>query len=142
MNEMNEMPEKIEIEVQALLDAIEEASQEQIEQAIRIYSDRDELTEAQEDYALDLASRVVAEMRLVIDLVKRADGGMQKEDDDFLNAEEAAAFLGLKKSYLYHLTCSRKIPHFKYGGRLILFKRTDLETWKQSRMQSFTPSAR
>ena len=53
-----------------------------------------------------------------------------------LTIEEAAAFLGLKKSYLYKLTCARQIPHFKYGGRLVLFDRAALETWKRRRMQA------
>lgn len=53
-----------------------------------------------------------------------------------LTVEEAAAFLGFKKSYLYKLTCTRQIPHFKYGGRLVLFDRVALETWKRQRMQA------
>lgn len=53
-----------------------------------------------------------------------------------LTIEEAAAFLGFKKSYLYKLTCTRQIPHFKYGGRLVLFDRVALETWKRQRMQA------
>ena len=134
---MNEMPEKIEIKVQALLDAIEDAAQEQIEQAIRVYSDRDELSESQEDYAADLAGRVVAEIRLLLDLVKRKD---ESEDNEYLDAKEAAAFLGLEKSYLYHLTSSKKIPYIKYGGRLILFSRTALEAWKQARMEPVLPT--
>lgn len=53
---------------------------------------------------------------------------------DLLNFADAAAFLGLKKSYLYKLTSSRQIPFFKYGGRLILFERSALESWRASRM--------
>lgn len=53
-----------------------------------------------------------------------------------LTIEEAAAFLGFKKSYLYKLTSTRQIPHFKYGGRIILFDRAALETWKRQRMQA------
>lgn len=53
-----------------------------------------------------------------------------------LTIEEAAAFLGFKKSYLYKLTSTRQIPHFKYGGRIILFDRAALETWKSQRMQA------
>lgn len=53
-----------------------------------------------------------------------------------LTVEEAAAFLGFKKSYLYKLTSTRQIPHFKYGGRIILFDRAALETWKSQRMQA------
>ena len=39
-------------------EAVVAAAKEQIEQAIKIYSDTDELTETQEDYASDLASRL------------------------------------------------------------------------------------
>ena len=39
-------------------EAVMAAAQEQIEQAIKIYSDSDELTESQQDYAIDLASRL------------------------------------------------------------------------------------
>lgn len=53
-----------------------------------------------------------------------------------LTIEEAAAFLGFKKSYLYKLTSTRQIPHFKYGGRIILFDRAALEMWKCKRMQA------
>lgn len=53
-----------------------------------------------------------------------------------LTIEEAAAFLGFKKSYLYKLTSTRQIPHFKYGGRIILFDRAALEMWKSQRMQA------
>ena len=64
-----------------------------------------------------------------------------KTGQDHLNTTEAAEFLGLKKSYLYHLTSSKQIPFIKYGGRLILFERAALETWKQSRMQSVPTAA-
>ncbi len=52
-----------------------------------------------------------------------------------LTLAEAAAFLGLKKSYLYKLTSTRQIPFIKYGGRIVLFERVALESWKQKRMQ-------
>ena len=64
-----------------------------------------------------------------------------KTEQDHLNATEAAAFLGFKKSYLYHLTSTKQIPFIKYGGRLILFERAALETWKQARMQSVPTAA-
>lgn len=64
-----------------------------------------------------------------------------KTGQNHLNATEAAAFLGLKKSYLYRLTSTKQIPFIKYGGRLILFERTALETWKQARMQSVPTAA-
>ena len=39
-------------------EAVMAAAQEQIEQAIKIYADVDELSETQSDYAADLASRI------------------------------------------------------------------------------------
>lgn len=53
-----------------------------------------------------------------------------------LTAKEAAAFLGFTVAYVYKLTSQRLIPHYKYGGRLVLFDRAALETWKRQRMQA------
>ncbi len=53
-----------------------------------------------------------------------------------MNIDEAAAFLGLRKSYIYKLTHLKEIPFIKYGGRLILFDRERLTAWKRDKMQS------
>lgn len=46
-----------------------------------------------------------------------------------LTFDEAVLFTGLAKSYLYKLTASGKIPHYKPSGKLIYFDRTELEKW-------------
>lgn len=46
-----------------------------------------------------------------------------------LTFDEAVMFTGLAKSYLYKLTASGKIPHYKPSGKLIYFDRTELEKW-------------
>ena len=46
-----------------------------------------------------------------------------------LSAEEAAEFLGLKPSYLYKLTKNKKIKFFKPQGKLIYFRKEDLEAF-------------
>ena len=46
-----------------------------------------------------------------------------------LTFDEAVLFTGLAKSYLYKLTASGKIPHYKPSGKLIYFDRTELEQW-------------
>lgn len=46
-----------------------------------------------------------------------------------LTFEEAAAFTGLSKSYLYKLTSTQKIPHYKPTGKLVYFDREELESW-------------
>lgn len=46
-----------------------------------------------------------------------------------LTFDEAVLFTGLAKSYLYKLTASGKIPHYKPSGKLIYFDRAELEKW-------------
>lgn len=48
---------------------------------------------------------------------------------EVLTAEEAASYLGISKSYLYKLTMRRAIPHFKPEGKLVYFRRNELEAW-------------
>lgn len=51
---------------------------------------------------------------------------------DVLTFEEAATYTGLSKSYLYKLTCAKKIPFYKPSGKLVFFERKELETWLRS----------
>jgi excisionase family DNA binding protein len=54
-----------------------------------------------------------------------------------LTMEEAAAFIGVAVSYLYKLTSSQQIPHFKPRGKMIYFDRAELEEWlRQGRVSS------
>jgi excisionase family DNA binding protein len=46
-----------------------------------------------------------------------------------LTFEEVAKFTGLSKSYLYKLTSTGRIPHFKPQGKLIYFERGQVEAW-------------
>ena len=63
------------------------------------------------------------------------------QPQDLLNLDAAARFLGFKKSYLYKLTSTRQIPFYKYGGRLIMFDRAALETWRAARLQAVPTQA-
>lgn len=49
-----------------------------------------------------------------------------------LTADEAAAYLGIKKSYLYKLTHYRGIPHSKPSGKNCYFSRRELDEWMMS----------
>jgi excisionase family DNA binding protein len=44
-----------------------------------------------------------------------------------LNIKEAAAFLGLKPSYVYNLVHYGKLSAYKPGGKILFFKQSDLE---------------
>ena len=48
-----------------------------------------------------------------------------------LTADEAASYLGISKSYLYKLTMRRSIPFYKPEGKLVYFKRQELDSWLQ-----------
>ncbi len=51
---------------------------------------------------------------------------LQKE---ILSLQEACIYLCISQSYMYKLTSSRKIPHYSPMGKLIFFKRTELDEW-------------
>lgn len=59
----------------------------------------------------------------------------QPGTNELINLEEAARFLGLKKSYLYKLTSTKQIPFYKYGGRVIAFDPAALQAWRAARLQ-------
>ena len=46
-----------------------------------------------------------------------------------LNVEEAAAFLNLKPSYIYNLVFYGKLTAYRPGGKMLLFKVSDLEKY-------------
>ena len=52
-----------------------------------------------------------------------------------LTIDDVAFLTGLGKSYLYRLTCERKIPYYKPNGKLMYFDRGEIEAWmKQNRV--------
>ena len=46
-----------------------------------------------------------------------------------LTLEEAARYLDVSKSYLYKLTSTQKIPHFKPQGKRVYFLKSELASW-------------
>jgi excisionase family DNA binding protein len=53
-----------------------------------------------------------------------------------LSIEEAAQFLGFKKSYIYNLVYFKKIPCYRPGGKRLFFKREDLERFAYRNRQA------
>ena len=51
---------------------------------------------------------------------------------EVLTSDEAAAYMGIAKSYLYKLTMKKLIPHYKPMGKMCYFNRKELESWLQS----------
>ncbi len=48
---------------------------------------------------------------------------------EVLTLEEACQYIGISRSYMYKLTSTEKIPHFKPRGKLIYFEREKLNSW-------------
>jgi excisionase family DNA binding protein len=46
-----------------------------------------------------------------------------------LTFEEALLYTGISPSYMYKLTSSSEIPHYKPTGKRIFFYREELEKW-------------
>jgi excisionase family DNA binding protein len=46
-----------------------------------------------------------------------------------LSFDEASDFLNLSKSYLYKLTSSGKIPHYKPQGKMLYLEKSEFENW-------------
>lgn len=58
---------------------------------------------------------------------------MEKEKEkEFLNVREAAAFLCISIHSIYEMTSQKRIPHYKPGGKRVMFKRSELEEWVKS----------
>lgn len=52
-----------------------------------------------------------------------------------LTFDDVVLLTGLSKSYLYKLTSSNQIPHYKPSGKQLYFDREEIENWlKQNRV--------
>lgn len=49
-----------------------------------------------------------------------------------LTVQDISSLLGVKKSYVYHLTYQQKIPHIKINGHHLRFRQSDIDEWLQS----------
>ncbi len=52
------------------------------------------------------------------------------------NFVEGCQYIGLSESYIYKLTSTNRIPFFRPTGKLIYFKREDLDAWLLRNRQS------
>jgi len=48
-----------------------------------------------------------------------------------LNFDEVATYTGLSKSYLYKLTSTGQIPHYKPNGKICYFNKIEIDNWLQ-----------
>ncbi|KAB2922154.1 MAG: helix-turn-helix domain-containing protein [Bacteroidetes bacterium] len=46
-----------------------------------------------------------------------------------MSADEASKYLGIKKAHLYKLTYKNELRYYKPGGKIMFFKKADLDAW-------------
>lgn len=63
------------------------------------------------------------------------------ETKNVLTFLEACELTGLSKSYMYRLTSTKQIPHYKPRLKLVYFERAELENWLlQNRVETVAES--
>ena len=67
-------------------------------------------------------------MQEIIERLDRIEEKLDGEDRP-LTLMEAAVYLDISPSYLYKLTASQRIPHFKPHGKRVYFLRSDLNDY-------------
>ncbi|GAB6013061.1 helix-turn-helix domain-containing protein [Viscerimonas tarda] len=48
---------------------------------------------------------------------------------DVFTFDECCGYTGISKTYMYKLTCTSKIPHFKPHGKTIYFSKEEIDKW-------------
>lgn len=71
-------------------------------------------------------------LRLYLERLEQRLDEVLLTQKEMLSFDEALRYLKLSASYLYKLTANRVIAHFKPGGKLVYFRRADLDAWMQS----------
>jgi excisionase family DNA binding protein len=71
---------------------------------------------------------VTAIAEKVVELLDERAALAGQEPEPWIDAEQAAAFLGKPKSRLYDLAAEDAIPHGR-DGRSVLFRRSDLDAY-------------
>lgn len=60
---------------------------------------------------------------------------------EMLTSDEAARYMGVSLSHLYKLTMRQEIPHYKPMGKIVYFKRAEIEQWLQRHRINTTDEA-
>jgi excisionase family DNA binding protein len=68
---------------------------------------------------------ILTELQTLKSLIQ-AQGILKK---DVLTFDEACSYTGISKSHMYKLTSGARIPFYKPGGKMVFFKREELNEW-------------
>jgi excisionase family DNA binding protein len=48
---------------------------------------------------------------------------------DVFTFEECCLYTGISRTYMYKLTCTNRVPHFKPHGKIIYFSKAEIDAW-------------
>jgi len=65
----------------------------------------------------------------VLDRIQQQIADYAIYQKEVLNFNEACQYTGISKSTMYKKTSQSEIPHYCPSGKLIYFKRSDLDAW-------------
>jgi excisionase family DNA binding protein len=80
-------------------------------------------TQAIINFAVDSA------IRRTLEQLSKSSPAESSIDEDYLSAEQAAAFLKIKLSTLYSKVGKGDLPHYRSGKRKLLFSKKELESY-------------
>lgn len=60
-------------------------------------------------------------------------------NNEVMTSNDVCSMLGISHSYLYVLTSTNKIPHYKPLGKKVYFKRSELTSWLEKSKVEVTP---
>jgi excisionase family DNA binding protein len=66
---------------------------------------------------------------------KNKTAAVSDGDRLLLNIEEVSHLTGLSVGTLYHWISEKKIPVVRFSSRCVRFRRSDIETWIDERVQ-------
>ncbi len=75
---------------------------------------------------------IMEKLSSIEEILNKQEPG-QKE---ILTLAQACDYLGVSRSYMYKLTCSKRIPHYCPTGKKIYFKRSELDDWLLQKRQT------
>jgi excisionase family DNA binding protein len=56
----------------------------------------------------------------------------EQHNDNYISIEEAANYLGVKTSTIRTWIKNKNMPHYRVGGKLLKFKKSEIDQWISS----------
>lgn len=69
------------------------------------------------------------ETQTILRKLRRLERLLKANTELAMSISKAVRYTGLSKSHLYKLTSTRSIPHYKPHGKLIYFRKSDLDKY-------------